>query len=434
MRIPFVHREAWPYYLLFAGVFAMVFTLVPDSGYDKYYWITWTQQILEDGLGSIYTNPEVNNHPLILYILKLFSLFFPSAEHITLVSVNWLKLMVLPFDILTLIVVVHVLKRTGNPLNGVLVFFLNPSFWYNTVIWGQVDSIHTFFVLGALLFAERGQWRWAGVLLLIAINFKLQAIIFTPLVLVFIMPFIRERGWAAAALQLGILAGVQTLIFMPFWMAGRLPETLQALTTRSIDHFPVLSKNAYNFWHFVVNDPYSFPDNRRVLGIPLKVWGVVQFWASSAMVMMPMVLAVANGAFDNLKRSERLGTVFQVSALISLGFFLFNTQMHERYVHPALLFSGLFALLTGRCTVFGLVTAGYLLNMEAVMRYLRYFDEKWLGFTIDYDRIILFEPRLIAGLFIFAYIFGAWEFYRTFFSFKTSEMESDALPEASAGQ
>ena len=335
---------------------------------------------------------------------------------------NCLKALVLPFDLLTLLAVVHILKRTGRPIWGVLVFFLNPSFWYNTVIWGQVDTIHTFFVLGALIFAERGQWRWAGVSLLVAINFKLQAIIFTPLVLVFIMPFIRKRGWAAASLQIFILAGVQMLVFMPFWFAGKLPETLAALSMRSIDHFPVLSRNAYNFWHFVVADPYNFPDSRTVLGIPLKVWGLVQFWSASAMVMMPMVLAVGNGAFDNLSRDQRLGTIFQVSALVTTAFFLFNTQMHERYIHPALLFSGLFALLTGRGIVFGLITTGYLLNMEAVMRYLRYFDEQWLGFKIDYDRIFLFDPKFIAGIFIFAFLYGAVEFYRTFFSFKTSDI------------
>jgi Gpi18-like mannosyltransferase len=420
-----MHKEAWPIYLLLAGVFSLLLVLMPDAGFDKYFWITWTQQLLTDGLGSIYTNPEVNNHPLILYVLKLFSYFFTVPEHITYSSVNWLKAMVLPFDLLTLIVVVHILKRTGKPLWGVMVFFMNPAFWYNTVIWGQVDTIHTFFVLGALLFAERGLWRWAGVALLIAINFKLQAIIFTPLVLVFIMPFVRKRGWKAASMQLFILTGVQMLVFLPFWMAGKMPETLHALTTRSIDHFPVLSRNAYNFWHFVVNDPYDFPDSRRVLGIPLKIWGIAQFWAASAMVMMPMVLAVANGAFDNLRRSERLGTIFQVAALVTLAFFMFNTQMHERYVHPALLFSGLFALLTGRGMVFGLITAGYLLNMEAVMRYLRYFDERWLGFSIDYDRIFLFDPRFVATIFAVAFLFGAFEFYRTFFSFKTSKAEAD---------
>lgn len=421
MRIPFVHKEAWFMYVLFAAAFALLLALLPDAGYDKYYWITWTQQILTEGLGSIYTNPEVNNHPLILYVLKLFSLFFSTVDEVHYTTVNWLKALVLPFDILTLIVVVHVLKRTGNSIWGVLVFFLNPAFWYNTVIWGQVDTIHTFFVLGALLFAERGQWRWAGVMLLIAINFKLQAIIYTPLVMVFILPFIKERGWKAAAIQVGILAGVQLLIMLPFWMAGQLPATLHALTTRSIDHFPVLSRNAYNFWHFVVDDPYNYNDRKIVLGIPLKAWGVGQFWAASAMVMMPMVLAVANGAFDNLKRSERLGTIFQVSALVTLAFFLFNTQMHERYVHPALLFSGMFALLTGRAAVFGLITAGYLLNMEAVMRYLRYYDERWLGFKIDYERIFLFEPKFVATIFMLAFLYGAIEFYRTFFSFKTNK-------------
>jgi Gpi18-like mannosyltransferase len=420
MRIHFLHTDAKWLYALFGTALVLLLFLMPDSGFDKYYWITWTQHIIEHGLGSIYTNPDVNNHPLILYLLKLFSFLFQDSASVTYSTVNRLKALVLPFDLLTLMAVVHILKRTQRPLWGVMIFFLNPAFWYNTVIWGQVDTIHTFFVLGALIFAERGQWRWAGVALLIAINFKLQAIIFTPLVMVFIMPFIRQRGWAAASAQIFILAGVQMLVFTPFWHAGKLFETLIALTSRSIDHFPVLSRNAYNFWHFVVADPYNFPDRRMVLGVPLKIWGLVQFWSASAMIMMPMVLAVGNGAFDNLKREERLGTIFQVSALVTMAFFLFNTQMHERYIHPALLFSGLFALLTGRGIVFGLVTTGYLLNMEAVMRYLRYFDEQLLGFKIDYERIFLFEPKFIAGIFIFAFLYGAVEFYRTFFSFKTS--------------
>ena len=59
-------------WLIGLSVIQLLFMLwLPDSGYDKYFWQSWTQQILVDGLGGIYTNPEVNNHPLNLFLLKV---------------------------------------------------------------------------------------------------------------------------------------------------------------------------------------------------------------------------------------------------------------------------------------------------------------------------------------------------------------------------
>ncbi|MDP6908289.1 MAG: hypothetical protein QF371_02230 [Flavobacteriales bacterium] len=415
--------DAIKYYILFGLLYLGFLFVMPDAGYDKYFWIIWTQDILNSGLGNVYHNPEVNNHPLILYLLKIFSLFQHNADQIGLISINWLKALVLPFDFLTLIVVIHILKRTNKPAMGFLVFFLNPAFWYNTVIWGQVDTMHTFFVLAALIYSERGHWRWALVLMLIAINFKLQAIVFLPLVLVLSLPFIREQGWRILAKQSLVLIGVQLLILAPFIVSGNFIQSAQALLTRSVDHYPVLSRNAFNFWHFLVMDPYNYPDARTVMHVPLKFWGLAMFIIASSMVMLPLFLAVNNRAFKNLKRNERLGTIFQVAALVTLSFFLFNTQMHERYIHPAVLFSGLFMILTHRPIVYMLVSVGYLLNMEAVMQYLRYFDGL-LGVQIDYTRWLIFSPEFIAVLFMVAFLWGSFEFYRTFFSFKNN------IPEA----
>lgn len=416
MWFRWLHKDALKYYALFGFAFALFLFVLPDSGYDKYFWITWTQEILQNGLGSVYLNPEVNNHPLILYLLKAFSLFHHHADEIGLTSVNWLKALVLPFDFLTLVVVIHILKRTENPTIGFLVFFLNPAFWYNTVIWGQVDTVHTFFALAALVYAERGHWKWSLVLMLIAINFKLQAIIFLPLVLILSLPFIRNKGWKFFAFHILAVFGVQSLILLPFLFSGNLMETLHALATRSVDHYPVLSRNAYNLWYFLVEDPFNFPDARKVLQLPLKYWGMAMFFAGSAMVLLPLFLAVNNGAFENLKRDERLGTIFQVAALVTLAFFFFNTQMHERYVHPALVFSGLFMLLTKRPIVYLLVSVGYVLNLEAVMQYLRYYSDY---ISVQYDWFI-FCPEWIAAIFWVAFLWGSFEFYRTFFSFKNN--------------
>jgi Gpi18-like mannosyltransferase len=423
MWLRWLHKDAIKYYALFAGLYLAFLFVLPDAGYDKYFWIKWTQDILNNGLGNVYQDENVNNQPLILFMLKVFSLFQRNADAVGLVSVNWLKALVLPFDFLTLAVVIHILKRTEKPMMGFFVFFLNPAFWYNTVIWGQVDTIHTFFALAALIYAERGHWKWALVLMLVAVNFKLQAIIFFPLVAVLCLPFIREKGWKFLAIHLLAIIGIQALILLPFAISGNFFETIQALATRSIDKYPTLSRNAYNIWYYLVSDPFTFPDSRTVFHVPLKYWGMALFFTASAMVMLPLFLAVNNGAFENLKRNERLGTIFQVAALVTIAFFLFNTQMHERYVHPAVLFSGLFMLLTKRPIVYMLVSIGYLLNMEAVMKYLRYFDSL-VGINFNHTEWLIFWPEFIATLFLVAFLWGSFEFYHTFFSFKNNAPET----------
>ena len=423
MWLRWLHKDAIKYYVQFGLLYLGFLFVLPDAGYDKYFWITWSQDILNGGLGNVYLNPEVDNHPLILFLLKIFSMFHHNAAEIGLTSVNWLKAFVLPFDFLTLIVVIHILKRTNKPMMGFLVFFLNPAFWYNTVIWGQVDTIHTFFVFAALIYAERGHWKWAMILMLVAVNFKLQAIIFVPLVAILSLPFIRSKGWKYFGIQLMVLSVVQLLILLPFVVSGNLFETVQALLTRSVDQFPVLSRNAYNVWHYLVQDPFNFPDKNTVFQVPLKYWGMAMFFAASGMVLLPLFLAVNNGAFENLKRNERLGTICQVAALVTIAFFMFNTQMHERYVHPAVLFSGLFMILTHRPIVYMLVSIGYLLNMEAVMQYLRYFDGL-VGINFDHTAWLIFLPEFISTLFLIAFLWGSFEFYRTFFSFKNNAPET----------
>ncbi len=423
MQLRWLHKDATRYYILFGLVYLGFLFVLPDAGYDKYFWITWTQDILNNGLGNVYLNEQVNNQPLILFLLKVFSLFQHNADAVGLISVNWLKALVLPFDFLTLTAVIHILRRTGKPMMGFFVFFLNPAFWYNTVIWGQVDTIHTFFALAALVYAERGHWKWSLVLMLIAINFKLQAVIFLPLVLILCLPFIRHRGWRFLAFHLLAIAGIQVLILLPFALSGNLVETVHALFSRSVDRYPTLSRNAYNLWYYLVNDPFHFSDARTVFHVPLKYWGMAMFFSASGMVLLPLFLAVNNRAFENLKRNERLGTIFQVAALVTLAFFLFNTQMHERYIHPAVLFSGLFMILTHRPLVFMFVSVGYLLNMEAVMQFLRYYDGL-IGLRIDYGNYLIFSPEFIATIFMVAFLWGSFEFYRTFFSFRNN------IPEA----
>jgi len=84
-------------------------------------------------------------------------------------------------------------------------------------------------------------------------------------------------------------------------------------------------------------------------------------------------------------------TEFMLSgAVVALAFFFFNTQMHERYSHPALLFTAAYCFLTLRYVPFVLLSVAYFLSLENILRYM---DLPTYG-------TLIFDTRFIAGLYL----------------------------------
>ncbi len=385
------------FYILFILLFIAFCFFVPDSGYDKYFWISWSKAIAEKGLGSIYLNPEVNNFPLIIYLLKVYSLFFSPAS-IDVFSINYLKCFAIIFDFVTLALVVWLLRKNAKNLLMCLVFLLNPAFWYNTIIWGQVDTIHTFFVFVALLFAINKKTFLTLVFMLLAINTKLQSVVFLPLILLLIFQNKNLTTKALSALSFTkhalLLFILQFIILLPFIISGNFTQTIHSLINSSVDFYPTVSRNAYNIWYLFFADPLNTSDQISFL-IPLKLWGILLF-----------VLFYALVGFLFLKSKKGLIEIFLVFALVSLGFFWFNTQMHERYVHSVVLFSGLYALFSRRYYIFIISSFAYLVNLESVQLTMTYFDEEVFGFTMGYNTWVIFNPVFISLLFLAAIVIG----------------------------
>jgi Gpi18-like mannosyltransferase len=386
-----------PYYffLFFILSFVAFCFVVPDSGYDKYFWISWSKGIAEHGLGSIYSNPEVNNFPLLLYLLKAFTLFF-SADTIDVFSINYLKCFVLVFDFATLAIVVSLLKKHNINLLLCLVLVFNPAFWYNTIIWGQVDTIHTFFVFVSVLLAVNKKPLPALIFMLLAVNTKVQAVVFLPVILFLVFPTetLRAQRFSKIILSLLLLVLIQVVIFLPFIISGNFTQTIHSLLNSSVDFYPTVSRNAYNLWYLFFTDPLNTSDQLTFL-ISLKSWGIILF-----------VLFYALVVFLFLKSKKGLSEIFLVIALVSLGFFFLSTQMHERYVHPVVVFAGLYAVFSKRYLVFIISSLAYLLNLEAVMQMFSYFDDEVFGFIVNFKSWIVFNPVLISLLFLSAIVIG----------------------------
>lgn len=89
------------------------------------------------------------------------------------------------------------LKLTHKILT-VSALYIIPSFWVDSAIWGQGDTFHALLVLLSLcLFYSRFRYRGflAGIVLALAVWFKLQAILVLPILLLFWAAHYRRELW-----------------------------------------------------------------------------------------------------------------------------------------------------------------------------------------------------------------------------------------------
>lgn len=397
------------YYILAIVCMVGLIIWLPDSGYDKYFWVTWAQYIQQHGLAQAYNNPDINYHPVVLFIIKGFTLVFKNPNY---TSINWLKVPTALFDWGIIFIALKLLKQHRQNLQWGLLLALNPAFWYNTVIWGQFDSIWVFFTLLAFYMANRKFLFYSIIAFVFAINTKLFALFFLPFLIIFwlrlkpdspILHYTKPLKfwpvWKPIIAWLSLIIqsiALQIVFLLPFLLTTRYP--LSAIVQRSTEYYNSLSRNAYNIWYWLFDDPVGTNDDSFLI-LSILFVGAVFCW---------LIYLQYKGKTS----------IWAIAALASLTFFFFLTRMHERYAHAALVFSCIAffgssfkkgvdgaARQTGDffSSPFGngagvlLISLAYLFNLEAVMQMLH----NSLGLNIDYTAI-WFNPKLIATLYFIA--------------------------------
>jgi Gpi18-like mannosyltransferase len=392
------------HWLLYALLFGLLLLLTPAAGhkFDVQFWANWSAYLGTHGVGNAYKLAHNNYNPLYQYILYGYAKLAGSPQAIT-TYIHCLKAVTLLFDFGGAILAVRYFGWGDGNQRFILslLFLLNVGYLYNTVVWEQVDAIASTLAFLAVVQALRQRPASSFVWLVLALNMKSQAIIFLPPLLVLWVP-----QWGLAPRRLGQAVGlgaaVQLLLLLPFIRSGTLP-LLVAVVRDAVDHYPIATLNCYNLWVFIFSD-FLVSDAQVYAGLTCKAWGLLGFCTASAIVLLPLALA----ALHKLRMRTTFDAADASLVLLSLGliplaFCFFNTQMHERYWHPALLLLGAHAVLTRRYVLFGVCSLAYYLNVEALLHYLG-----------DFSRYptLLFRPKLVATLFGGVLLGGIWQLYR----------------------
>jgi len=166
-----------------AGVFLFIFlcvisSVLPGHASDQNLWRHWTHFIYSQGLSHAYES-GTDYLPLYQYFMWIFGKLAHNAESIS-VHLGYLRSFTIAFEFFGLWYVYVWMEKKVDYLFLLLFSLLNISFSYNTIIWGQVDAIMTALLFISLYYAHRKKILLSGLFMVLALNMKLQSIIFLP--------------------------------------------------------------------------------------------------------------------------------------------------------------------------------------------------------------------------------------------------------------
>lgn len=384
--------QRWGVVPVFYVILAIIAPQIGGFDYDALCFKTWAAHIYTKGLQNAYT--EWNNYmPVFQYILYVYNKLQGSEEAI-LRNIYQLKMLTLLFDFAGLWYVYKWIdKRTAFPIL-LCCNMLNVAYAYNTLFWGQFDSMFTTMVLISLYYAYQNKTIISLLLFVLALNVKLQAIVFFPVLgLLYLYHMIRERQFFIPTMSIAAAALLQGLLLWPFLTIPNGFQLFWKEVMAATELYSFVSMNAYNLWYFVIppDNVMTTPDTTTVLGgLSYMRIGLLLFCAGSFAAMFPLL---KNGYRVFLKPNETnliaKDRLWLICALVALLFFYCNTQMHERYSHPAFIFITTYAFYSRNFLPYVLFSIGYLLNLEAV--------NKWL--KLDNYGTFIFDGRVGAVLF-----------------------------------
>ena len=398
--------------------------LLPGSGlsFDQSAFSYWADNLREFGPFGFYDRGFFADYtPGYLYVLWLVGLagdVFTRAgvESIPAFGGSWtgVDLLKLP-PILADLAVAWLIWRMALDLGvrrkvalaAAAIFLFNPVTWFDSVVWGQVDSFGVIFLLLGVRELWRDRPERVAVFATLAAVVKPQLGILIPIVIaVVIRRYVidppagqrfrlpasaRDLFTARSAFRVLTTGGVAvltaTLAAAPFGLSifGLLQQVGSAAAG-----YPYVSVNAYNPWALLeMNGSGVAADTRwirDVNGGPGELgfmFGPVPAVVVGTTLLLLVIAAVAVAV---ARRPDRLTILVGVTVL-AVAFFVVPTRVHERYLYPFFGLAAILAAVSARwLLVYAALAVASFLNLYVVITTL-YPDnpgiQDWLGIGPD---------------------------------------------------
>ena len=474
--------------LLAAGLaFRLIIAyLLPGSGFrnDLGSFQGWASDLATNGLNGFYSRPGFHDYtPGYLYVLWVVGIVGKATGGIG----DLIKIAPILADVGIAYVVWSMVRELGGSERaakaGAIIALVNPVTWFDSVVWGQVDSVGVLVLLLGLRELWRDRPERAAILAALAALIKPQLGILIPIVAIVVIrrafwpkggygledepePMASTLGWEQRVrgpirvVTTG-LAGFLTaiLVSLPFGLS--LPGLI-AQVFKTAGGYPYLTVNAYNPWALVSQ---STPDGGQVSLAASRAWicdSTILAAPPSVFRLGPFTIPELSfpgnpadtcpdglfiGAFPAVlvgavlfliaaavvlwlvaRRPDRL-TMLVALAVLALAFFVLPTRVHERYLFPLAAIGAILAAVSLRWRVaYILSAAATFANMYVVL--VHYYPTNpnirdWLGL----GPMLASYPAIAIASITQAVIF-AW----TFLQLREEAVEELAADTAVAGR
>ena len=368
--------------------------LLPGSGFgvDLSAFRFWANELADHGISGFYARAADPDHgffadytPGYLYVLWLVG----SVGNVVGGVGDLIKIPPIIGDLALAYLVWSMTRELGGTERaariGALIVILNPVTWFDSVVWGQVDSVGVVVLLLALRELWRDRPERAAILATLAAIIKPQLGILIPIVAIVV---IRRALWPqggygpegepeprrwTTGLEQRIrgpirivttgLAGFGTAILLSLPFGLSFPGLI-AQVFKTAAGYPYLSVNAFNPWALLIRTTQDGVDQSIALSrswicdstitpaaagqLRLGDW-VIWSWPESTQTCDPGVfigafpaalvgvglflLATAIVVWWVGRRPDRV-TMLVGLAVLALAFFVLPTRVHERYLFP----------------------------------------------------------------------------------------------------
>ncbi len=312
----------------------------PGYGFDIGVYQGWARSAVELGLAESYTQQVGGNMlpdypPFSITMLAgfghVYKFLFGVFDLDTMSYRMYIKLPAIFADVLIcglLYLIIKKWKGKRAGLTGAWIYALNPAAIYDSALWGQTDSIYSMLLLGALAAWIYEKRDLTAVLLALSILTKLQSIVLFPLFAYIVLTSTDRRSF----LRFCVTGMITTLIVLIPYALGNVLEEVVSVYTGSVGAYSNVTIGAYNFWWSILADKgWRIQSTTSPFGLmSYTKWGITLFG-----LMYAFILWIFH---KHLKNTRNIEALMYCSALLAAAFFLFLTQMHERYLFPFVAF------------------------------------------------------------------------------------------------
>ena len=263
------------------------------------------------------------------------------------------KLPAILMDLVDSALIFFIVRRFASKpwaFGAAALFAFNPATIFISAYWGQVDSVAGGLTLGSLAVLLLGEDRTGRVrpfaialawtLLAYSILIKPPAIVLVPLFLAYVFATSdaavraqRALGTAYGIVASFVLAYLCAVAFHPGWNPVDQLVFLYGRYHYASGVYPYNSVNAFNLYvmganHFWQSDAGLIPNWNawgHTIGLPQYGWGIALFIAAVLLVVSRYV-----------QRRDPVA-LLEAAAILSLGYFVLSTRMHERYIFNAVM-------------------------------------------------------------------------------------------------